>query len=193
MERAGQRENDEGHEVGEQRAMTTIRTTTVAAALIAMVMVACVPAAIAASNAEGLKASVEQGMERLVGAVIEAVKQHRGLKRGRARGGGTRNRRGHRHSERRHHDDRTADRRQAALGQCNASAARNADHDDWAMDRHDVREDDRRIQWRSRGAGPRGNADGKSEGADQVRDHDRREGDEYGIRGWESTKRGSDG
>ena len=53
--------------------MTTIRTTTVAAALIAMVMIACVPAAIAASNAEGLKASVEQGMERLVGAVIEAV------------------------------------------------------------------------------------------------------------------------
>ena len=53
--------------------MTTIRTTTVAAALIAMVMIACVPAAIAASNAEGLKESVEQGMERLVGAVIEAV------------------------------------------------------------------------------------------------------------------------
>ena len=53
--------------------MTTIRTTTVAAALIAMVMIACVPAAIAASNADGLKASVEQGMERLVGAVIEAV------------------------------------------------------------------------------------------------------------------------
>ena len=53
--------------------MTTIRTTTVAAALIAMVMIACVPAAIAASHAEGLKASVEQGMERLVGAVIEAV------------------------------------------------------------------------------------------------------------------------
>ena len=53
--------------------MTTIRTTTVAAALIAMVMIACVPAAIAASNAEGLKASIEQGMERLVGAVIEAV------------------------------------------------------------------------------------------------------------------------
>ena len=53
--------------------MKTIRTTTVAAALIAMVMMACVTAAIAASNAEGLKASVEQGMERLVGAVIEAV------------------------------------------------------------------------------------------------------------------------
>ena len=53
--------------------MTTIRTTTVAAALTAMVMIACVTAAIAASNAEGLKASVEQGMERLVGAVIEAV------------------------------------------------------------------------------------------------------------------------
>ena len=53
--------------------MKTIRTTTVVAALISMVMMACVTAAIAASNAEGLKASVEQGMERLVGAVIEAV------------------------------------------------------------------------------------------------------------------------
>ena len=53
--------------------MKTNRTTTVAAALIAMVMMTCVTAAVAASSAEGLKASVEQGMERLVGAVIEAL------------------------------------------------------------------------------------------------------------------------
>ena len=53
--------------------MKTIRTTTIAAALIAMVMMTSVTAAIAASSAEGLKASVEQGMERLVGAVVEAV------------------------------------------------------------------------------------------------------------------------
>ena len=57
----------------EQLAMKTIRTTTIAAALIAMVMMTCVSAAVAAGNAQGLKASVEQGMERLVGAVIEAV------------------------------------------------------------------------------------------------------------------------
>ena len=53
--------------------MKTNRTTTIAAALIAMAMMTCVTAAVAASNAEGPKASVEQGMERLVGAVIEAV------------------------------------------------------------------------------------------------------------------------
>ena len=53
--------------------MKAIRTRTIAAALMAMVMMACVTAAIAAGDAGGLKASVEQGMERLVGAVIEAV------------------------------------------------------------------------------------------------------------------------
>ena len=48
-------------------------TTTVATALMAVVMMTCATAAIAASDAERLKASVEQGMERLIGTVIEAV------------------------------------------------------------------------------------------------------------------------
>ena len=193
MKRAGQRENDEGHEVGEQRAMKTIRTTTIAAALIAMVMMTCVSAAVAAGNAQGLKASVEQGMERLVGAVIEAVGRIEASSEGESEEAVRAVVEDIRHAERRRRDDRTADRRQAALGQCNASATRNTDHDDWAMDRHDVRADDRRIQRRSRGAGPRGNADGKREGADKVRNHDRWEGDKHGVRAGDRPSGRTDG
>ena len=162
--------------------MKTIRTTTVAAALTAMVMMACVTAAIAASNAEGLKASVEQGMERLVGAVIEAVSSIDASSEG----------------EREEAvrgvvedivmpnvDTATITRRIVGKRHwANATPAQRATLitmiGQWISTTY--AQDDRRIQRRSRGAGPRGNADAKREGADQVRDYDRREGDEYGIR-----------